>query len=154
MPSDIARTAVTSNRNDKRESPRAKITRTVYMGTGLGPSLACELKDLSATGARLRFNDPKCAPQEFLIRLDQGVLRWCQVVWRSKAEIGIRFIRTPRSFAAKAKIKDAPPAKAVSQSENAATDSADKVHVEDSSPLALDEAAIEELPGTRQESAH
>jgi PilZ domain len=134
MPPDIAQTAVNSNGNDKRGSPRARITRTVHMGTGLGPSLECELKDLSAAGARLRFNDPNCAPQEFLIRLDQGVLRWCQVIWRSKTEIGIRFIKIPKSFRTKAKTKDASPANLVPQSENNATDTADKEPSEGASP--------------------
>jgi hypothetical protein len=100
------------------------------MGTGLGPSLECELKDISATGARLRFDDPKCAPQEFLIRLNNDILRWCQVIWRSNTEIGIRFIKTPKSVGAKAKTQDTPPAELVTQSENNATDSADKEHCE------------------------
>ena len=73
--------------SDKRATPRREITRKVHMGTGLGPSLECELKDISQTGARLRFNDPNCAPQEFLVRLNDGVVRWCQVMWRSKTEI-------------------------------------------------------------------
>lgn len=90
---------------DKRGKPRREIARTVHMGTGLGPSLECELKDISQTGARLRFNDPNCAPQEFLVRLSDGVLRWCQVMWRSKTEIGIKFIETPKSFVMKEKSK-------------------------------------------------
>jgi hypothetical protein len=116
--------------NNKRASPRREITRPVHMGTGLGPSLECELKDISTTGARLRFNDPKCAPQEFLIELSRGVLRWCQVIWRSETEIGIRFIKTPRSFATKAKAQSAQVAERIPQSGNNAMDSADKEHSE------------------------
>jgi PilZ domain len=116
--------------NNKRTSPRREITRTVHMGTGLGPSLECELKDISATGARLRFNDPECAPQEFLIRLNGGLLRWCQVIWRSETEIGIRFIKIPKSFRARAKTQDAPLAELATQSENNGTDSADEGHSE------------------------
>lgn len=98
MPSADAQTIL----NDKRGSPRREVSRIVQMGTGLGPSLECELKDLSETGARLKFHDPKCAPQEFLIRLESGLLKWCQVIWRSKAEIGVKFIKTPKSFEIKA----------------------------------------------------
>ena len=114
--SDNAPRAVT----DKRERPRKEIARTVHMGTGLGPSLECELRDISQTGARLGFNDPNCAPQEFLIRLNDGVLRWCQVMWRSKTEIGIRFIKTPKSFLTKAKPQDAPGAEQITQSDKGA----------------------------------
>jgi hypothetical protein len=105
--SPLARTSMASETtqitmNDKRGSPRQEVKRTVHMGSGLGPSLECELKDLSETGARLKFNDPKCAPQEFLIRLSSGVLKWCQVIWRSESEIGVKFIKTPKSFKLKA----------------------------------------------------
>lgn len=64
------------------------------------------------------------------MRLNNGVLRWCRVIWRSNTEIGIRFIKTPESFAAKAKTQEAPPAELVTQSENNATNSADKEHSE------------------------
>jgi hypothetical protein len=100
------------------------------MGTGLGPSLECELKDISQTGGRLGFNDPKCAPQEFLIRLNDGVVRWCQVMWRSKTEIGIRFIKTPKSFETKAKAQDVPTAELNTQSEKRAENSTEKAHSE------------------------
>lgn len=113
---------------DKRATPRREITRKVHMGTGLGPSLECELKDISQTGARLRFNDPNCAPQEFLVRLNDGVVRWCQVMWRSKTEIGIRFIKTPNSFVTKAKLQDAPDAEPITQSDKSAEHSMDKEH--------------------------
>ena len=98
MPSETVQATL----NDKRGSPRKNVSRIVQMGTGLGPSVECELKDLSQTGARLKFSDPKCAPQEFLIRLESGVLRWCQVIWRSNAEIGVKFIKTPKSFGTEA----------------------------------------------------
>ena len=115
---------------DKRGRPRREIARKVHMGTGLGPSLECELRDISQTGARLVFNDPNCAPQEFLIRLNDGVLRWCQVMWRSKTEIGIRFIKTPKSFLTKAKPQDASAAEPITQSDKSAEHSTNKAHSE------------------------
>lgn len=107
-------------KDDKRARPRKEIARTVHMGTGLGPSLKCELKDISQTGARLGFKDPNCAPQEFLVRLNDGVLRWCQVMWRSKTDIGVRFIKTPKSFLTKAKPQDAPDEESTTQSDKSA----------------------------------
>ncbi len=112
--------------DDKRASPRKPITRTVHLGTGLGQSLECELRDISQTGGRLRFDDPNCAPQEFLIRLNDGVLRWCQVMWRSKTEIGIRFIKTPKSFGKNAIAPNAPLGELIPQSENNAANPTEK----------------------------
>lgn len=119
---------------DKRASPRKPITRTVHMGTGLGPSLECELKDISQTGGRLGFSEPNCAPQEFLIRLNDGVVRWCQVMWRSKTEVGIRFIKTPKSFATKAMAPNVRPAELNTQSGKSAEDTTDKEHSEGAQP--------------------
>lgn len=51
--------------NNKRASPRREITRTVHIGTGLGPSLECELKDISATGARLNSMIPSAHRRNF-----------------------------------------------------------------------------------------
>ena len=117
-----------ASRDEKRGKPRKGIARTVHMGTGLGPSLECELKDISQTGARLGFKDPNCAPQEFLVRLNDGVLRWCQVMWRSRADIGVKFIKTPKSFLTKAKTQDAPNTKSITQSDKGAEQSTDKEH--------------------------
>lgn len=54
--------------------------------------------DISEAGARLRVHDPGAAPQEFLIILGGGLMRWCQVVWRSDTEIGTKFIEPPQSL--------------------------------------------------------
>lgn len=83
---------------EKRQSQRREILHTVFMATGLGPPLKCQMRDISETGARLRFGDPRAAPQEFLIVLRTGLTRWCRVMWRSSTEIGIMFIEPPPSL--------------------------------------------------------
>jgi hypothetical protein len=83
---------------DKRQSKRQDITHTVLMSTGLGPPLKCTMKDVSEAGARIEVDDPKSSPQEFEIILKEGLSRWCRVMWRSKGEIGIKFIVPPRSL--------------------------------------------------------
>ena len=83
---------------DKRETTRRPITRAVHVATGLSPPLQCEMHDVSEFGARLRVGDPQTAPQEFLIRLNKGLTRWCRVIWRSNTEIGIKFIEPPESL--------------------------------------------------------
>lgn len=67
------------------------------MATGLGPPLKCQMLDVSELGARLRVGDPKAAPEMFLLILDRGLARWCQVAWRSDIEIGIQFIEPPET---------------------------------------------------------
>jgi hypothetical protein len=55
--------------------------------------------DVSATGARLRFDRTSELPDEFTLLLtkDGRVRRRCQIVWRNEDLVGIRFV-----FAAKA----------------------------------------------------
>jgi len=92
---------VTMNDENKRQHVRRAITRTVHMATGLSPPLKCEMKDVSEFGARLVVSDPRASPQEFLLVLNPGLLRWCRVMWRSDSEIGIQFIRPPQSVTTK-----------------------------------------------------
>ena len=88
---------MTSDKPDKRQTARRAITHAVFMATGLGPPLKCQMLDVSELGARLRVGDPKAAPEVFLLILDRGLARWCQVAWRSDIEIGIRFVEAPET---------------------------------------------------------
>lgn len=85
---------------EKRQNPRRGIEHTVFMATGVGTPQRCEMRDVSESGARLRVNDGRTAPQEFLVVLGMGLNRWCRVMWRSEAEIGIKFIEPPASLKA------------------------------------------------------
>ena len=87
-------------KTDKRQNARRAITHMVFMATGVGPPLKCQMLDVSELGARIRVGDPKTAPQEFMIILDKGLARWCQVRWRSDTEIGIKFVEPPKSLKA------------------------------------------------------
>jgi hypothetical protein len=117
------------NTNDKRGSSRRDIARIVQMATGLGQGLKCSLKDISSTGARIEITDASSAPQEFLIKLNDGLLRWCRVMWRSEKEIGITFIEAPRSLGTKKeKVQHAPPAELIPQSSNSAADETPQEH--------------------------
>jgi hypothetical protein len=84
--------------SDARTAERKAIKRTVHVATGLGPPMNCTLKDISKTGARLEVIDANTASQEFLIILNDGLLRWCQTIWRGENEIGVRFIGIPKSL--------------------------------------------------------
>lgn len=86
------------DKSDKRGAQRLPIDHTVFMATGAGVPLKCRMTDISLTGARITLSDPKMAPQEFLILFDNGLTRWCQVIWRSKSEIGTKFVSPPKSL--------------------------------------------------------
>jgi hypothetical protein len=85
---------------EKRKSERRAITHTVRMATGLGPPLECRMKDVSEYGACIKVSDPQSSPQKFLVMLEKDLMRWCEVMWRSEDEIGIKFVPTPQSLKA------------------------------------------------------
>jgi hypothetical protein len=65
-------------------------------------SLPCTVRDLSATGARLRVEGSVSAPDTFELIIDiDGFEANCQVVWRKGNEIGVRFLGAPRMVAPK-----------------------------------------------------
>ena len=86
---------------EKRNGARRTIARTVHLATGVSPQLECQLLDISERGARIRVGAPASAPQEFLMQLGKGLVRWCQVVWRSDTAIGVKFIEPPESLKTK-----------------------------------------------------
>lgn len=88
---------------DQRQHPRRVIEHTVFMATGLGAPLKCQMLDISESGARLRVGTPRAAPQEFMVQLSAGLARWCRVMWRSDSEIGIMFIEPPASLKSRKK---------------------------------------------------
>jgi hypothetical protein len=65
-------------------------------------TVACTVRDVSATGARLRVGSSVGIPDTFelIIEVD-GLEADCQVVWRKADEVGVRFLAAPRIVAAK-----------------------------------------------------
>jgi hypothetical protein len=88
----------TVDNNDNRRATRRPISRIAHIATGLGPPLECHMSDISESGTRIVVDYPKAIPQEFLLLLNNDLLRWCRVIWRSDHEIGITFIDTPKSL--------------------------------------------------------
>jgi PilZ domain len=65
-------------------------------------SLPCAVRDLSATGARVRVEGSVSAPDTFELIIDiDGFEANCQVVWRKGNEIGVHFLGAPRMVAPK-----------------------------------------------------
>jgi len=78
---------------------RFLVAKAVQMATGAGTPVSCSTKDLSTTGARLIVKDGWSVPEVFLLNIQDDLHRWCQVMWRSQREVGIKFVPIPKSFA-------------------------------------------------------
>jgi hypothetical protein len=82
---------------DKRNSARRGFERPAWaIFVPRGAPQTCVLRDISKTGARVRFTDAAEIPASFVLHLaDNGtVARKCVVVWRSDngQEIGVEFV--------------------------------------------------------------
>lgn len=80
----------------KRRFPRKTFERVAALDLGDGSaSTSCEVLDISDGGARLRplLCTPKTLPENFILLLSTcgRVRRNCRVIWRSTAELGVRF---------------------------------------------------------------
>jgi PilZ domain len=65
-------------------------------------TVACTVRDLSATGARLRVEGSLTVPNTFELIIDvDGLEANCEVVWRKANEVGVKFLSAPRIVAAK-----------------------------------------------------
>ena len=54
--------------------------------------LGCNLRDVSAAGARILVQDAKPLPGDFMLLLsNHGGWRNCHVVWRTDRELGVEF---------------------------------------------------------------
>jgi hypothetical protein len=81
--------------SEKRKSKRRQIGQRAWIDLGLGSRVfQCLVKDMSDTGARLAFAVPGQPPDEFVLQFapDGSVGRRCQVVWRSRMEVGVKFL--------------------------------------------------------------
>jgi PilZ domain-containing protein len=82
---------------EQRKSARKAIDTAGFLFTFDGrPIGACKVKDVSVGGARLMHAIADEVPKEFWLSLSRNgrVRRHCQVAWRAKSHIGVRFIST------------------------------------------------------------
>ena len=80
---------------DKRKAPRKKIETVGFLYTTDGwPLGECQMKDISAGGARFVHSLPDGLPAEFFLSLsrDGRVRRRCEIRWREKDQVGVRFV--------------------------------------------------------------
>jgi hypothetical protein len=94
---DWWRTLRNAREREQRKHPRRKVHMAVKMDTGHSQLRDCIMLDISPGGARIAIDDPQNVPDEMKIWLTShgGPYRHCRLVWRSDAEIGVRFIGIP-----------------------------------------------------------
>jgi hypothetical protein len=56
-------------------------------------SVPCTLMEVSPVGATLQSN--RSLPQRFYVMLRPDLKRWCEVIWRQRGQVGVRFIHDP-----------------------------------------------------------
>jgi hypothetical protein len=95
--------AVAVVEGDNRRAPRRRTLKSAIIAyNGRFATLACTVRDISTTGARLRVEGTMSAPDTFdlIIQID-GLEASCEVVWRKDQDVGVRFLSAPRVVAAK-----------------------------------------------------
>jgi hypothetical protein len=83
-------------RTDARGSQRALVRRCGWYVKAVGQQLReCTVWDESENGARLVVEAPETIPDLFHIymTLDFSSRRRCRVIWRSKTQVGVEFLR-------------------------------------------------------------
>jgi PilZ domain len=101
--SAIGNTLVKETPNDGRVAPRRRVLKAgIAASNDRHLTVGCTVRDVSATGARLRVESSVGIPDTFelIIEVD-GLEADCQVVWRKANEVGVRFLAAPRIVAAK-----------------------------------------------------
>ncbi len=79
---------------DHRRKLRRSVTYPVTAESVEGKIIACRVLDISETGVRINLADPSAVADTFRINLASGheYNRICEVIWRSRDEVGARFV--------------------------------------------------------------
>jgi len=75
-------------RREKRERT-LKFGKIVYAGSSC--IMDCTLLDITEGGARLKPADIMICPEEFVLKIQYGETKNCEVRWRKGTELGVRF---------------------------------------------------------------
>jgi len=78
---------------ERRRASRTYVLKsaTVIFNKG-NCTMDCQVLDLTKTGARLRPVDILLCPNEFALKLHQGLVHQCEVKWRKGNILGVRFL--------------------------------------------------------------
>lgn len=97
--SDLSGSANDSAEN-RRASRRKVLKGAVAAFNDRYCSIACTVRDISATGARIRTDGSVSIPDTFELIIDlDGFEVDCEVVWRKDRDLGVRFLGAPHRVA-------------------------------------------------------
>jgi hypothetical protein len=99
----VGNTLAKADPEDRRGAPRRRVLKAAIVAyNDRHSTLPCMVRDLSATGARLRADNSIAIPDTFelIVELD-GLEARCEVVWRRDGEVGVKFASAPRMVAPK-----------------------------------------------------
>ena len=85
----------------QRNQNRQRVLKSAVITFSGGHStMNCAVRDISETGAKLRFDTPKGPPDTFALRLElDGIEADCEVTWRRVLDVGVKFMAPPRAVA-------------------------------------------------------
>jgi len=110
--SAVGNTLVKETPNDGRVALRRRVLKAgIAASNDRHLTVACTVRDVSATGARLRAESSVSIPDTFELIIEVvglapddlavGLEADCQVVWRKANEVGVKFLAAPRIVAVK-----------------------------------------------------
>jgi hypothetical protein len=77
---------------EQRSSPRLRTFKGGSIMFGSTAAIDCIIRNMSDTGAALEVENPVGIPDDFTLLIRPEIIkRNCQVVWRTKRRIGVRF---------------------------------------------------------------
>jgi PilZ domain len=77
--------------NEHRIAPRSRVLKAGTITFG-GTSIACTVRNISASGAALEVTGPLWFPDRFTLEIASEQLRKpCHIVWRKEKRIGVAF---------------------------------------------------------------
>ncbi len=81
---------------EKRITRRQPLRYSAWIAVPKGNPRNCVVSDVSETGARLAVSNNASVPDNFVLMLSRNgaARRYCSVVWRRDAEIGVKFARS------------------------------------------------------------
>jgi hypothetical protein len=75
-----------------RRTTRQRVLKAAHIiFKGGGAAIDCTVRDISATGARLKVVSPIGIPETFDLAIEGAPTRHCRVVWRKLDQIGVEF---------------------------------------------------------------
>ena len=79
---------------ERRGEPRRRVLENALIVFNNGhSSIACQILDVSDTGAKLVPADIFLCPREFVLKLRSGESRQCEIAWRRGTKIGVRYAK-------------------------------------------------------------